>query len=960
MDVTIPFIIPLLKRYLLLSFWVVSFLTSMASSGVLRLKNDHYEIIFDKTNGDIVCIRNLEKRLLPIVSGNGGRGLWILKFRSGKALASQDFFGQDGYAMQYAFEGNHSLRLTYSSPRAMVFIHVTALGKNFDFHMRISGSSEDVLTISLPASVDFMPSAIKRVIFPNELGISLQPEFYVKKEQPVLWTSQQLGPVPLTAVAGLTCLVLPEDGIPVPLTIPRKSRFWMGDSLADVWEKSVHVVSRPIVQAASEVFISSPHGPLFAGFPVGKGSLLCFAGKINLSERKLVLETTGRIVSALLQQGIKSVKTAMKQVVLLDMDHGPLTLGWSEIPVKDWREQLPVCINRTLARNNPFAIVNSVEGLLDKLSDKETAVVVNPYGESFPVGTYGWEKITAAIRKFIERGGIWVTTGGYPFFNELQPSYFMNMLVTYPYAFADFIHLDAVNGTLNLYSIQKDGGGIFMPAVLNTYGDKNGGHAGRSWSAFISKGATFTMPVVRFQLGESVEKGLGMYARANGFTTTLKEKMPGKVLQKWKSSVIYKYAGGTLKDQLQMLDKIPAPGILHLWDFLKGGFDKEYPDILPPNTEKGTSGELKDLMHHARELGHLVMPYTNPTWWGDQPKGTTFKKNGNEALLITLDSQYSREQYGANTGWNISPWHPEVIAAEERKVFDFSHAYPADILFEDQVGARSWVIYDINPASPVPYAYQQGLINLAARAAESKPLATEQGYDRLINVETEFCGLTWQLVPFHTLPGWLDWWLVPYKDQMKKADWQFFPMALYITRGKTFFTHHLGGPMVQNAETLSWTLLLGYQLIEELSPFSLKEQTTIDWLKYISHVQKVISFQYMGKPLTFFHYIQGSGNSAVIESCFGNLRIIANLTDKPYVDGNIHIAPKGFYASSPTADAGILISNDTSSGNKYYWFIKEKRNGKVVETDYTKKMRGRISELHSVLQLNKGLKKTVD
>ena len=40
------------------------------------------------------------------------------------------------------------------------------------------------------------------------------------------------------------------------------------------------------------------------------------------------------------------------------------------------------------------------------------------------------------------------------------------------------------------------------------------------------------------------------------------------------------------------------------------------------------------------------------------------------------------------------------------------------------------------------------MIALAARAAAKVPVATEDGFDGLVNVESEFCGLTQELVPF--------------------------------------------------------------------------------------------------------------------------------------------------------------------------------------------------------------------
>ena len=52
--------------------------------------------------------------------------------------------------------------------------------------------------------------------------------------------------------------------------------------------------------------------------------------------------------------------------------------------------------------------------------------------------------------------------------------------------------------------------------------------------------------------------------------------------------------------------------------------------------------------------------------------------------------------------------------------------FPADVLFQDQVGARGWQ-YDTSPASPAVYAYADGLISMAAQDSEKAVLSTESG-----------------------------------------------------------------------------------------------------------------------------------------------------------------------------------------------------------------------------------------
>ncbi|MBC7289644.1 MAG: hypothetical protein H5T86_16730, partial [Armatimonadetes bacterium] len=168
-------------------------------------------------------------------------------------------------------------------------------------------------------------------------------------------------------------------------------------------------------------------------------------------------------------------------------------------------------------------------------------------------------------------------------------------------------------------------------------------------------------------------------------------------------------------------------------EHLHVGFDKAYPDYLPPPPDFGTVDELRELYRKARGLGFLMMPYVNPTWWCDQ--SPSLAQYGDQVLAIGLDGKPYREAYGhaepRNRGWSICALHPLVRQLDDRCLQQFVDDLGADILFQDQIGARGW-LYDLNPAEPTPYAYTEGMIALARHDSQRVPLSTERGWDRLI------------------------------------------------------------------------------------------------------------------------------------------------------------------------------------------------------------------------------------
>ena len=161
-------------------------------------------------------------------------------------------------------------------------------------------------------------------------------------------------------------------------------------------------------------------------------------------------------------------------------------------------------------------------------------------------------------------------------------------------------------------------------------------------------------------------------------------------------------------------------------------------------------------------------------------------------------------------GWTTTPWHPAVRAANRELRRQFTEDYPVDILFQDQVGARTWV-YDRNAASPTPLAYAEGLLSQADEDARIRPLSTEDGYDRVLDDEVQLCGFTFGLVP------------EPRRDvgdlvqePLPAATWQIFPVAQVLAHERAAMLHHDLGKFVSDRKTLAWTLGLGFAMSEQV------------------------------------------------------------------------------------------------------------------------------------------------
>lgn len=891
---------------------------STARANTVELKNKQICARFDTGNGDLLFL-GAPNSPDQLVHTQNDKGFWSVTFENGEQLTNRQFGTTE---VSYRKTDTDHLVFLYRKKGNEIELHLSISNNLLDCKLIFLQLTQNIKEVALPANLSFQPATINNVIYPSELGLKLNASFYLQKEKARVWNMRMTGSQPFSDIAGIECQVLPVTVPQDRVSINPAFRQMLGETISNLWESDVRLVARPSVTQPDYNIINSGKGSFLGGHRIKNGTLFRFGGKIRLAESSLTVQTTSRILVSVLngEEHFACRPVNRKKVILLALEGCPNSTGWNETSIEQWSRELSSASE--LTGRVQITTVKSIAEMKAAFTDPAALAIINPYGESFPFAEEDVKSITDAIRSYISNGGIWFESGGYPFFNTLYPARYNSLHDTYPFAFSDFFKIESKNGNIAFYGIQdcRKTGLIFVPLQWNTFGDKDGGHISRKWRIYIDKKQGGETPLLRFNINQTTENQIASYRTENGFNKKLEQKMPAGTLETWKKAVLMKYSGGTLKEQEQRIAEFPQPSVVHVWDYLKGGFDKEYPTHLPPHPSKGTMEDFTNLIKTTHQYGHLFMPYTNNTWWCDGPKSDFFKEKGDAGLFRDREGKPNREDYGDNYGWSICPWHPEVIESGKQIAKMFSDL-GSDILFEDQVGAREWMGFDFNVASPVPHSYQQGIINLSADAAAFRPLMTEQGFDRLINVQTEFAGLTWRLVPFDHVPWWLSWWLKTFRDVLPQEDYEAFPLAQMVANGNTFFTHHLGGPLVTTSENLGWTLALGYQIIADVTPASFNNPKQKEWFGFLSQIQQHIGYYYMGQPIRSFRYLEGSGNTGVIESVFNDVKIIANHQTKPYVYKNVIIAPKGFYAEAGKTKAGYLIKYNKTVFNSPSYVI---------------------------------------
>jgi hypothetical protein len=186
-----------------------------------------------------------------------------------------------------------------------------------------------------------------------------------------------------------------------------------------------------------------------------------------------------------------------------------------------------------------------------------------------------------------------------------MPSFFRrsgNDVFTYPsrWAYADYLSLDLADSHLALYTVNPPPSPI-APVQLGFVVD--GAPSPCSGSAFcvthgfqtwIRDGETWTSPIVRFRIGETVADSLLDYRKDNGIDAypSLADKLGSRLSTLAQAPLIKADLWKGLPpftDWASELKRLPSPALLHPVAFQPRGHDENDPDFLPPDSRSGSS-----------------------------------------------------------------------------------------------------------------------------------------------------------------------------------------------------------------------------------------------------------------------------------------------------------------------------------------------------------------------------------
>ncbi|WP_347243580.1 DUF6259 domain-containing protein [Thermogutta sp.] len=883
--------------------------TIQKEGDVWRIESDRYEMEISAHDGSLLAIRQSGSR--EGIARSGEDGLWRIRWRDNSELMARQT------TVQTELVGTSQLQLVFSHPEVKVDVVVAASAEAVDFHATITPKSKEVLDFVLPARLRFEPQAASRLIFPmggnTAVGIAFLPKFFEAQplERPAGWERQSVGARAFIHLFGGPLDIRPMDEPAVALRVTEGGKRWLSpEALRLVSERQVIVNRPPQPVSGIEVLVEAVDGrPFYVGKKVGLGSLWLMGGQIGRGDLA-VLQT------ALVRSTLARLSLQGKPIGLINLPNEVAQGGWSATSVDQWREALSTLGNVVELRN--------ARELQRVLREGAVAAVVNPYAERFPVDQKeDFDQAINVLEKYLERGGHWFEVGGYPFHYALIPSrFYRRVFWNYPPAFADFLHLDTSAGSISVYRVQPrdwqawEGRthktAVFIPGGVGCGADEQGGYLERQFGTFVAAQESWEAPVVRLQIGSSPEEVLRQYAALNGLRRRLDEKLPADMLRKFKSAILVRLTASGQRQVEQhkaALRYLPVPSIVHFTEHLPLGFDRSYPVHYPPPAWYGTAEELAQFMREARELGHLVMPYTNPTWFPDQSPIWEREQQAKSALALDLQGQPYRESYGGGhaTGYGICLWHPLVQRYNQETVRLFTQQLPVDILFQDQCAARTWR-YDTNPASPTPFAYTEGILSMVAEDSQRVPLSTEGGWDLVAEYQVQLCGMSFGIVPTEPRPPWDRLLREIYPPNL----WRVYPVAEILVHDKVSMLMHDLGASVNDFEDLAWVLGLGFALQYRVNAVTLtRDEAAREWLKWLAVLQRTIVARYMGEPVTSFTHERDDSPSAdrdggIIRAQYGEVHIVTNLNTHPLREGSLVLAPFGFLAIAPDMIAGSL------------------------------------------------------
>jgi len=862
-----------------------------------------YKIDFDKATGAITKIEDDGDEL---TLRSMDKSLWTATFFDGKTVSSAN-------SKLTANIDSDTLKLKFISPEIDVSIDIKGNDQSVDFFATTTPKAGDLQTFSAPAPTVFAPKKLKGLLLHNSIprnsGISLTSNFFSDRTKcesaNAIWAKGECAQSKAyQTILGAPIKMHPKYRDFFQLKEGKDAQEWLGADLAKKLSSLKAQSTRTFADGNADIVIAdSPNGTFFGASKLGgKGAIFRIGGWLGNAQE----HNPAEYISVAIKHAKKiSADSKRNKVLLLNF---PTSGVSSRIKISDWAHIL----KRSGCEIVP---VENIDSLQKGLSDASTLAIINPYEELCPTPLNMPLQIFAnEIKNFVVNGGYWFETGGYSFFYELTPKKYLSIKGDVPASAGDFFHFQLGSKYLAIYAIQpikweaweaaKDKTKMFIPSSFDVYACDEGGVLSRRFNAFVEKNQTFKMPQVRFLFGANKLESADKFCADNAVTKTFDSKMPKALADKFKQCVLYKASDSSVLELQKLTDNLPQPCIVHTASYLKGGFDKEYPDHFPPRQSFATPEQLKAYIAHVKARGDFYMPYINNTWWCDNPKGPTFEKNGEIAFSLDKDGKPYHEVYGKNDGWTITMWHPAVRQANDNLLKEALEDYPSDFVFQDQSGARS-SRYDFNKESPTPNAYIEGMISTVRQDAQKAYLSTEDGWYGICDWEIQFCGMSFGFIQ---------------KISWANLLWNDIPQDAFVLdnligalfHDKVSLTHHNLGTSVNNPRDMAMTLAYGFSMINWATSSMMDNWHYYpDWIKWVDSIQKAVASKYIGKKMELFKHnwtdINGTNGDSVIKAKYGDVSITANTGEKNVKVKKVSISKDGFYATAPDMIAGAGI-----------------------------------------------------
>lgn len=882
-----------------------------------------WSLVLDKRTG---AIRSIKDRRAKDILLRGSENLWAIERHKQPDLIASEF------SMQAEWAGyDDRLTLKYEGPAAHVTITCQAADQGPLWLAAVEMRQGTMLGWRFPDSIEFDVASLRHFVMPDNLGLAFSRSFF---QGDAGVERKMLANQGLLRVAGDRCQMRPVEDAPVAARPGKDAEGWL-----PAWYRSelanwkVTANRCPTAGVHDLDLVETEHGVWLSGYQLGGwGWLFRFGGMLQASDSRAQMAS---VIATLAKIHATPPTSAGDVPIPADLVGRPPS-AWPGSPRKigilvgrpsstpgsrqpQGADSLTAELGRMpWLRDSKLQLVplrDTEEVKAALMQPRRWFAVINLVREAIPADSEAdVTPMLNAVRSYVRNGGVWWDAGGgYSFFHAIVPA--QNAVFrTSNRHFCDFAALESEYGRWSLFGIQSPGE-IYVPpeAKVESIGPP-AARVGRYTHRFHVWGTPdgpIRIPAQQMVLGTPHRDVLAELAKRNQYHRTLTDKASPELVERLKRSILLKVTGRSLTRSTRIAEQLPYPVLFHVADYLYGGFDKQYPDHLPPNPQVGTPEELSRLIQVCQDKGHLFMPYTNPSWWCTNPPGPTFQRVGDAPLSRDLQGDVYPERYGeAHTqGFSICAWHEEVKAANRTTRRQFTHEYPVDVLFQDQVGARG-TKWDTNAAAPHPGAYLEGIHRIAQEDSHFVPLGTEDGHARLINYEAIFSGLSWPWLPNEPRHP-----RVLYSDLWPQRSWKIEPLALFLAHDKVLFYHHDLGGFVRDRLDLSMTLVMGYGL----SWWTLTDSPSDaerDWLERLCRLQAAIGPRCAGRSLVAFDYLAPE----VIRSRWDDLEITANLADTAWkIDASTVIAPRGFLARSADLEAGVLQGKD----RRCVWTIKE-------------------------------------